>query len=227
MTIHFAEPMTRTVGAPVYSNESDITKGMIFVFNSSTGFLELDTTVFAGQTVAISPADLFYGQLSVDDPYVDACSEVREYTLLARRQVASVSIVTHNLHGTLQTADTNFSYVLSATPRSISFSNQFSGSKVGHHPVVKFDVQRDYLTAPDFYTFPTTASDSFRLDIYRGNQLLKSFFRDDYGADFRLQEGKRHFIWIEYSGSDSSSPDMDVTLKVNDWSDNSLSQEFK
>lgn len=140
MTIHFAEPMTRTVGAPVYSNESAIIKGMIFVFNSSTGFLELDTTVFAGQTVAISPADLFYGQLSVDDPYVDACSEVREYTLLARRQVASVSIVTHNLHGTLQTADTNFSYVLSATPRSISFSNQFSGSKVGHHPVVKFDV---------------------------------------------------------------------------------------
>lgn len=40
MTIKFEQPMTRTVGAPVYANESAITKGMVFVFNSSTGFVD-------------------------------------------------------------------------------------------------------------------------------------------------------------------------------------------
>lgn len=189
--------------------------------------LTLDTTTFAGQTIAYSPEDLFYGQLSVDDPYVDACSKEREYTLWARRQVASVSVITHNLQNTLYTTDTNFSYVLSAIPHTTSFSNQLIGNRVSLHPAVKFDVQRDHLTALDFYTFPTTPSDPFRLDIYRGDQLLKSFFKDDYGTDFKLQGGKHHLIWIEYSDNDSSSPDMNVTLKVNDWKDEGISEEFK
>lgn len=188
--------------------------------------LTLDTTVFAGQTIAYSPEDLFYGVLNIDNPYVDLCSEVREYTLWIRRKVASVSIIAHNLQGALQTADTNFSYVLGEIPRYISFSNLFGGDKVGHHPPVKFDVERDYLTASDFYTFPMRASDRFRLDIYRGDQLLKSFLEDNYGTDFRLQEGRRHLIWIEYS-NDSSSPDINVTLKVNDWNDRDMSEEFK
>lgn len=186
--------------------------------------LTLDTTVFAGQTIAISPSDLFYGQLSIDEPYMNACSEVKEYILWTKRQVASVSIVTHNLQHTLQTTDTNFSYVLSATPSSISFSDIFSGSSVGYHPPVKFDIQRDYLTAPKFYTFPTGAANPFRLDIYHGNQLLKSFFQDDNDSDFRLQEGKHHLIWIEYSGS--SSPDISITLKVNNWNNKDISEEF-
>lgn len=189
--------------------------------------LTLDTTVFIGQTVGHSPEDLFYGQLSVDDPYVNACSEDREYTLWIKRKVASVAIITHNLQGTLQTADTNFSYVLGEVPRSISFSSQLGSDRVVHHPTVKFNVQRDYLTAPDFYTFPTATADSFRLDIYRGNRLLKSFFKDDYGTDFKLQEGKRHLIWIEYNGNNSSSSDMSVTIKVNDWNGNNISEEFK
>lgn len=210
-------------GYTAAQNIPSVTSGM----SMDDVLLTLDTTVFAGQTIALSPEDMFYGQLSVDDPYVDKCSEVREYTLWARRQVSSVSIVTHNLQGALQTADTNFSYVLGVVPRSINFSKQFSGSKAVHHPAVKFDTQKDHLTAPDFYTFPTATSDPFRLDIYRGNQLLKSFFKDDYGTDFKLQEGKRHLIWIEYSGSGSSSPDMSVTLKVNNWDGKNITEEFK
>lgn len=79
MTIHFAEPMTRTVGAPVYSNESDITKGMIFVFNSSTGFLDgtaTFTSIANPVTVGITAG--------VRDVYVVANADPADFSTVAQ-----------------------------------------------------------------------------------------------------------------------------------------------
>lgn len=79
MTIRFEQPMTRTVGAPVYADESAITKGMVFVFNSSTGFVDgtaTFTSVANPVTVRITAG--------VRDVYVVANADPADFSTVAQ-----------------------------------------------------------------------------------------------------------------------------------------------
>lgn len=77
MTIRFDQPMSRTVGTPVYADESAITQGMVFVFNSSTGFLD-GTATFT----------------SVDNPVtVSITAGVRDVYVVANADPANFSTV--------------------------------------------------------------------------------------------------------------------------------------
>lgn len=88
MTIKFEQPMTRTVGAPVYADESAIVKGMVFVFNSSTGFLDGTATftdIANPVTVSITAG--------VRDVYVVANADPADFSTVA--QVSDLHDITN------------------------------------------------------------------------------------------------------------------------------------
>lgn len=79
MTIRFEQPMSRTVGAPVYANESAITQGMVFVFNSSTGFLD-GTATFTSVTAPVT----VHITAGVRDVYVVANADPANFSTVAQ-----------------------------------------------------------------------------------------------------------------------------------------------
>lgn len=79
MTIKFEQPMTRTVGAPVYADESAITQGIVFVFNSSTGFVD-GTATF---TSVANPVTVHI-TAGVRDVYVVANADPADFSTVAQ-----------------------------------------------------------------------------------------------------------------------------------------------
>lgn len=186
--------------------------------------LSLQTSTFHDSLVVQSPPDLFWGKL-IFTPQPPCQTAIRD-TVYIERVVASLTIVTRNLRESLNnTTDTDFSYLIRNTPSIFSFSGQYTGPEAGYVPTSSFSSSTGNFISSNIYTFPVEFHRDLYIDIYKGNNLLRTFNSQDFDGQSILQAGKHTVIWIDYSKSDDLS-ELSVVVKVGDWADLGVAEEF-
>lgn len=180
----------------------------------------LNESSFANKTVADSPGDIFYGSIDLED----GCGSVKE-VIWVRRKVAALTIITRNIQDQLNTTDQDFSYLVRQTYGTLDFEGKFKGNKVNYHPKSYISTTNKDLVASKFYTYPSQADDGFSIDIYKGETLINTYSTDKDESSLLLKEGKHTVVIIDYKDNGGQGF-LDVTLKLQDWSDDNINEGF-
>lgn len=181
----------------------------------------LETSIFANNTIAKSPGDIFYGRLELTGD----CEDAKEIIWI-RRKVAALSISTRNIQSALNTTDEDFSYIVRETSGTMDFNGNLKGDKVNYRPASGFNVNNKNLVAPMFYTYAKQDEDSFCIDIYKGTVLIKTFCTDSSENPMLLKEGKHTAVLIDFGSNVGGNGVMNVSCVLKDWVDDNINEGF-
>lgn len=179
----------------------------------------LDVSIIGNDTLATSPYELFYGMIDItqeSDP-VNTC--------WIKRKISALTIITHHLQSALSTTDTDFTYLVRRTYRTLNFDGTFEGEKVMYKPAVRFNTNNKDFIAQMFYTFPSFEEEGISIDIYKANKRIATYNPTLDGNPVLLQEGKQTTIWIDFN-NEGNDGQMNVTCKVEDWKKVNINEYF-
>lgn len=168
MTIRFEQPMSRTVGTPVYADESAITQGMVFVFNSSTGFLDgtaTFTSVANPVTVSITAG--------VRDVYVVANANPANFSTVA--QVSDLYNITNKCTFASMTG-TNLpmsGYKLAVQATNATIASPATATVPLNFVCARVTIQWDLSQLPT-YMAGFTVTDAYLLNVKASSDYFSS-----------------------------------------------------
>ena len=144
----------------------------------SDGFISLKPSVptRAGKSTFISPADLFYGELTIEN--TSTSTRIEEQTLTVSRMVASMNITVRGLELLSGSNDGDYSLVVHETASRVDFEGRYGGDPASYQLSSRFEVGKDYKI-PAFSLFPTMEENKgVTIDIYHNGDLLRSLNMD-------------------------------------------------
>lgn len=186
----------------------------------SDGFISLKppASTKAARSIFTSPADLFYGELSVDN--TSTSSHIAEKEMPISRMVASMNITIRGLELLGQSNEGDYSIVVHETASRVDFKGRYGGEPASYAFSSPFEAGKDYIVAP-FNLFPTTGGSGIAIDIYRDGNLLRSVstdsdshpivpvvgktlnvllnFRLDVNVEIELTGWGEEYVWKEYN----------------------------
>jgi hypothetical protein len=144
----------------------------------SDGFISLKPSVpaRAGESTFTSPADLFYGELKIENTSTSA--RIEEQVLPVSRMVASMNITVRGLELLSGKNDGDYSLVVHETASRLDFEGHYGGAPASYQFSPRFEAGKDYKIPP-FNLFPTLEENKgVTIDIYRNGDLLRSLDTD-------------------------------------------------
>ena len=144
----------------------------------SGGFISLKPSVptRTEKSTFISPADLFYGELKIENTSTSA--RIEEQALTVSRMVASMNITVRGLELLSGSNDGDYSLVVHETASRVDFEGRYGGDPASYQLSSRFEVGKDYKI-PVFNLFPTMEENKgVTIDIYRNGDLLRSLNMD-------------------------------------------------
>lgn len=144
----------------------------------SGGFISLKPSVptRTEKSMFTSPADLFYGELNIENTSTSA--RIEEQALTVSRMVASMNITVRGLELLSGSNDGDYSLVVHETASRVDFEGRYGGDPASYQLSSRFEVGKDYKI-PVFNLFPTMEENKgVTIDIYRNGDLLRSLNMD-------------------------------------------------
>ena len=144
----------------------------------SDGFISLKPSVptRAGKSTFTPPADLFYGELTIENTSTSA--RIEEQALAVSRMVASMNITVRGLELLSGSGDGDYSLVVHETASRVDFEGHYGGAPASYQFSPRFEAGKDYKIPP-FNLFPTLEENKgLTIDIYRNGDLLRSLNTD-------------------------------------------------
>ena len=144
----------------------------------SDGFLSLKPSVptRTEKSMFTSPADLFYGELNIENTSTSA--RIEEQALTVSRMVASMNITIRGLELLSGSNDGDYSLVVHETASRVDFEGRYGGDPASYQLSSRFEVGKDYKI-PAFNLFPTMEENKgVTIDIYHNGDLLRSLNMD-------------------------------------------------
>lgn len=144
----------------------------------SGGFISLKPSVpaRAGKSTFTSPADLFYGELKIENASTSA--RIEEQVLTVSRMVASMNITVRGLELLSGSNDGDYSLVVHETASRVDFEGRYGGEPASYQFSSRFEAGEDYKIPP-FNLFPAPEENKgVTIDIYRNGDLLRSLNTD-------------------------------------------------
>ena len=150
----------------------------------SDGFISLKPSVptRAGKSTFTPPADLFYGELTIENTSTSA--RIEEQALAVSRMVASMNITVRGLELLSGSGGGDYSLVVHETASRVDFEGHYGGAPASYQFSPRFEAGKDYKIPP-FNLFPTLEENKgLTIDIYRNGDLLRSLNTDSSHQPF-------------------------------------------
>lgn len=144
----------------------------------SDGFISLKPSMpaRAEKSTFISPTDLFYGELNLENTSTSA--RIEEQDMTVSRMVASMNITVRGLELLSGSNDGDYSLVVHETASRVDFEGLYEGDPASYKFSSRFEAGKDYKTPP-FNLFPALKGNKgITIDIYRNGDLLRSLNTD-------------------------------------------------
>ncbi len=161
-------------------------------------------------SIAQSPSDLFYGNLTVPVEY-GSIEPTGDQTVTIRRKTTQVTITAILLKQWNQEKEGAYSFMLRESLDTYDQDGKLTGDKVNYKPNVTMN-NASTLNAPIFRTFPTVGGKSYVLDILFNGEVIYTANKGSDGATFIPEEGRLLNIIIDFRATDPS-----IIVKVTPW----------
>lgn len=163
------------------------------------------------------PPDLFHGELKIENKTASGSSVEHEITV--SRMVASMNITVRGLELAAGTSAGDFSLTVHGTANRIDFSGVYGGEAAAHALTGAFGAGRDYVV-PEFRLFPALDGKGLTIDIFHGEELLRSVTAGSDGLPIVPLAGKTLHVLINLEKS------VDVEIVVTGWGENHIWKEY-
>lgn len=186
----------------------------------SSGFISLKPSVptRAGKSTFTSPADLFYGELTIENTSTSA--RVEEQALAVSRMVASMNITVRGLELLSGSNDGDYSLVVHETASRVDFEGRYGGDPASYQFSSRFEVGKDYKI-PAFNLFPTLEENKgVTIDIYRNGDLLRSLNTDSSHQPIIPVVGQTLNVLLDFKLSVS------VEVELTEWGVETVWKEY-
>ena len=185
----------------------------------SDGFISLKpaASMKAETGLYTSPADLFYGELKIDNNTTSSQAEGQSMDI--SRMTASMNITLRGLQKLTGTEDGDYSLVISETSSRMDFNGNYGGAPASYSPAVNPAANKDF-EVPMFRLFPTAEGNGLTIDIYHNKLLLKRIKADGSGNPIVPVVGKTVNVLLNFEGS------VGVELEVTNWGETVVWKEF-
>lgn len=185
----------------------------------SDGFISLkpSASMKAETGLYTSPADLFYGELKIENNITSSHAEERIVDI--SRMTASMNITLRGLQKLTGTEDGNYSLVISETSSRMDFNGNYGGAPASYSPAVNPAVNKDFEVSM-FRLFPTTNGGGLTIDIYHNRSLLKSITTDSSGKPIVPVVGKTVNVLLNFEGS------VGVEIEITGWGETVVWKEY-
>ncbi len=185
----------------------------------SDGFISLkpSASVKAEQSIFSSPADLFYGELKIENNTMSNHAE--EQIMDVSRMTASMNITLRGLQKLTGTDDGDYSLVVRETNSRMDFSGNYGGVPASYSPAMTLAANKDFEVSM-FRLFPATNGSGLTMDIYHNGSLLKSITTDGSGNPIIPIVGKTVNVLLNFEGS------VRVDIEITSWGETVVWKEY-
>lgn len=185
----------------------------------SDGFISLkpSASTKAEQGISTSPADLFYGELNIENNTTS--NHAGAQTMDVSRMTASMNITLRGLQKLTGTDDGNYSLVIRETSSRMDFSGNYGGAPASYSPAMTLAANKDFEVSM-FRLFPTTNGSGLTIDIYHNRSLLKSITADGSGNPIVPVVGKTTNLLLNFEGS------VGVEIEITGWGETVVWKEY-
>lgn len=176
----------------------------------SDGFISLKPSAPARalKSIFITPTDLFYGQVNVENTATSF--HIEEQNFPVSRMVASMNITIRGLELLSGSNDGNYSLVVHETASRLDFEGHYGGGPASYAFKSAFEAGKDY-TVPPFNLFPTTGGSGIIIDIYHNGKLLRSVSTDSGNQPIIPVVGKTLNVLLNFR------LDVNVQVAITGW----------
>lgn len=186
-------------------------------FSRGTVSLEPLVATRSDGTTYVSPPDLFYGELEIENTMASGSSA--EHKITVSRMVASMNITVRGLELLAGTSAGVFSLNVQGTPDRIDFGGIYGGESASYAPAGAFDAKRDYVV-PEFRLFPASEGKGLTIGIFHDGELLRSVTAGSDGLPIAPVAGKTLHVLINLESG------VDVEMVVTGWGENHIWKEY-
>nr|WP_308757823.1 FimB/Mfa2 family fimbrial subunit [uncultured Bacteroides sp.] len=186
----------------------------------SGGFISLKPSVptRVGKSTFTSPADLFYGELKIENTSTSA--RIEEQALAVSRMVASMNITVRGLELLSGSGGGDYSLVVHETASRLDFEGHYSGAPASYQFSPRFEAGKDYKIPP-FNLFPTLEENKgLTIDIYRNGDLLRSLNTDSSHQPIIPVVGQTLNVLLDFKLSVS------VEVELTAWGEETVWKEY-
>ena len=165
------------------------------------------------------PADLFYGELKIENTSTSA--RIEEQTLAVSRMVASMNIPVRGLELLSGSSDGDYSRVVHETASRLDFEGHYGGTPASYRFSPPFEAGKDYKIPP-FNLFPTLEGENqgVTIDIYHGTERIKSLNTDSSHQPIIPVVGQTLNVLLDFKLSVS------VEVKLTEWGVETVWKEY-
>ena len=194
---------------------SPLKKGDLY----SDGFISLkpSASTRAETDLYASPADLFYGELKIENN--TALNHAEEQFMDVSRMTASMNITLRGLQKFTGTDDVDYSLVIRETSSRMDFSGNYGGVPASYSPAMVLATNKDFEVSM-FRLFPMAGGNGLTIDIYHNKSLLKSIKADGSGNPLVPVVGKTTNVLLNFEGS------VGVEIEITSWGETVVWKEF-
>ena len=186
----------------------------------SDGFISLRLSVptRAGKSTFTSPADLFYGELKIENTSTSA--RIEEQALAVSRMVASMNITVRGLELLSGSGGGDYSLVVHETASRVDFEGRYGGEPASYQFSSRFEAGKD-SKIPAFNLFPALEENKgLTIDIYRNGDLLKSLNTDSSHQPIIPVVGQTLNVLLDFKLSVS------VEVEITAWGEETVWKEY-
>lgn len=185
----------------------------------SDGFISLKPTgpTRAEQGMFTSPADLFYGELEIENNTTP--SQAERLVVPVSRMTASLNITLRGLQRLTGTEDGDYSLVVRQTNSRMNFDGTYGGTPASYSPPVTPGKNKDFEVSM-FRLFPTVNAAGLTIEIYHNGTLLKSVHADGSGNPIIPVVGKTMNLLLNFEGS------VNVEIELTKWGETIVWKEY-
>ncbi len=164
------------------------------------------------------PADLFYGELKIENTSTSA--RVEEQTLAVSRMVASMNITVRGLVNSDENNDGGYWLVVRETASRLDFEGHYGGTPVSYRFSPPFEAGKDYKI-PLFNLFPTLEENKgLTIEIHHNDDLLGSLDVDSNHQPIIPVVGQTLNVLLDFKLSVS------VEVKLTKWGVETVWKEY-
>lgn len=185
----------------------------------SDGFLSLKPAESTRAELGIftSPADLFYGELEIENNVTPAQPD--RQIVVVSRMTASMNITLRGLQKLAGTEDGDYSLVVRQTSSRMNFDGTYGGTPASYSPPLTPASNRDFEVSM-FRLFPTINAEGLTIEIYNKGTLLKSVHADGSGNPIIPVVGKTTNLLLNFEGS------ANVEIEITSWGETVVWKEY-
>lgn len=185
----------------------------------SDGFISLKPAgpTRAEQGIFTSPADLFYGELEIENNTTP--SKAERQVVPVSRMTASLNITLRGLQRLTGTEDGDYSLVVRQTNSRMNFDGTYGGTPASYSPPVTPAANKDFEVSM-FRLFPTVNAAGLTIEIYHNGTLLKSVHADGSGNPIIPVVGKTMNLLLNFEGS------VNVEIELTEWGETVIWKEY-